>query len=208
MIIFNEAWSTPAAEDGPVIVTSTFMGLPLKVTITLTNDNPIRGFSIQWEWNGHINSFNWDEEPRADLEEEVELEILTFILLLLVTGILIVNVYNYNQDKYTLECQVLDLYQTSAGYKVSAKFLAIVKVNPYNAITELNLNPSTYYKCKQSLQNNKSIKFKFSTKQIGGFQGIKPKWYNNQNILVIILSILAITLAIGLGLWLYSILND
>ncbi len=81
MIIFNEAWSTPSAGDKPVIVTSQFLDKPLKVTITLTNDSPIQGFNIQWEWNNHINNFNWDEVPEADLEEDVELDILTKILM-------------------------------------------------------------------------------------------------------------------------------
>ncbi len=131
--------------------------------------------------------------------------ITIFTLMSIASAISLCNLFQYNKDKYTLECQVLDLYLTKAGYKVEPRFIAIVKVNPFNTITELNLSPSNYYKSKQALQNKNLIKFKFSERELDKFKNQNLKWYNKPNTFLILIML---TAAIGLYLLFSTIFDE
>lgn len=73
--------------------------------------------------------------------------------------------YNSNHEQ-PLDCKILETYQESAGYKVSAKYVAVVRVIDLNLNTHLNLNPEGFYAAQKYKQSGQTVSYLFSNLEI------------------------------------------
>ena len=76
------------------------------------------------------------------------------ILMMIVGAIIVICTFLYPKPDYMIErdhdCVVLDKLQTSAGYKVQAKFILVLKDVKSNRVFDLDVTPATYSQAKRN----------------------------------------------------------
>ena len=91
-------------------------------------------------------------------------------------GLTLYAVYNSSSEKL-YNCKVLETYHDAAGYKVSAKYTAVVNIIEINKNTSINLRPETFYSAGKYKKSGETVGFYFSKQEIS-----KIKDENSDNI--------------------------
>ena len=114
---------------------------------------------------------------------------------------------DYNKDRHTFECNILDIYESRVHhYKTSStavSYRAVILIKELDETYAINLDPVGYYNAKQARLNNKSLLYRFSQREVDEIKGYDFK----REILNIILPITAMLAIVGLVYIIFLLLN-
>lgn len=93
------------------------------------------------------------------------LKILIVLSVIFIIGSFVsVMIRSNNETAY--DCKVLATYHDAAGYKVSAKYTAVVRIIELKTNTSINLSPDGFYNAEQYAKSGKTIGYYFSDTEI------------------------------------------
>ena len=101
------------------------------------------------------------------------LETLIVLSILLIVGTFIYGITTSKND-VVYDCKVLETYHDAAGYKVSAKYTAVVHVIELDRNTSLNLSPENFYNAEQYKKSGKIVGYYFNNDEISRIKGENP----------------------------------
>ena len=117
------------------------------------------------------------------------------------------TIIDYNKDRHTFECNILDIYESRVHhYKTSqttVSYRAVILIKELDETYAINLDAVGYYNAKQARLNNKSLLYRFSQREVDDIKGYDLK-SDTLNILLPITAMLAI---VGLAYIIYLLLN-
>ena len=117
------------------------------------------------------------------------------------------TIIDYNKDKHTFECNILDIYESRVHhYKTSTttvSYRAVILIKELDETYAINLDAVGYYNAKQARSNNKSLLYRFSQREVDDIKGHDLK----SDILNILLPITAMLAIVGLVYIIYLLLN-
>lgn len=90
----------------------------------------------------------------------------TVILLLTATVLSLICGVHFNNKQKPYECKVVETYFENAGYKVSARYRAVVYVIDLKKTTSIGLTPENYYNATRYKQTGEITGYYFSLKEI------------------------------------------
>ena len=88
------------------------------------------------------------------------------IVTLLSAGGIFINMIHQSNIEKPYNCKVLETYFEGAGYKISARYTAVVKVIDINKITSIELTPENFYNAEQFKRTGETVGYYFSNIQM------------------------------------------